>query len=132
MILVFDIKCTMSQPNRIGRIKLDVTFVRQCCHEWVCNLRSVFVINLFPFLILIDAGGQLPNCCKWRKMEMGEIVPGSIRLQLLKLDQKISGTIYRHILAANQAQHLEGVGCSTYALLDADYHQMATWLWAQF
>ena len=30
---------------------------------------------------------------------------------MLKLDKQISGTIYRHILAANKAQHLKGAGC---------------------
>ena len=33
------------------------------------------------------------------------------RLLLLKLDKQIDGTIYRPILAANKACHMEGVGC---------------------
>ena len=31
------------------------------------------------------------------------------RLLLLKLDKQIGGTIYRHILAANEACHMDGV-----------------------
>ena len=33
------------------------------------------------------------------------------RLLLLKLDKQIGGTIYRPTLAANEACHMEGVGC---------------------
>ena len=33
------------------------------------------------------------------------------RLLLLKLDNQIGGTIYRPTLAANEACHMEGVGC---------------------
>ena len=32
------------------------------------------------------------------------------RLLLLKLDKQIGGTIYRPILAANEACHMEGMG----------------------
>ena len=63
---------------------------------------------------------------------------------MLKLDKQISGTIYRPILAANEACHMEGVGAKLegvgaklegvgynkhawYGSLDADFHhQMAT------
>ena len=40
-------------------------------------------------------------------------VPGNLfhRLLLLKLDKQIGGTIYQPILAANEACHMEGVGC---------------------
>ena len=41
---------------------------------------------------------------------------------MLKLDEQISGTIYQLFLAANKAYSLEGVGCSAYASLDADFH----------
>ena len=54
------------------------------------------------------------------------------RLLLLKLDKQIGDTInqpYQPILAANEAYQLEGwggmlegVGYSTHALLDADFH----------
>ena len=55
------------------------------------------------------------------------------RRVLLKLDKQIGGTIYRPILAANEAYHLEGVEYSIHATLDADFHhQMATWLYVQF
>ena len=33
------------------------------------------------------------------------------RLLLLKLDKQIDCTIYPPILAANEARHMEGVGC---------------------
>ena len=39
------------------------------------------------------------------------------RLLLLKLDKQISGTIYWPIIAVNEAQRLEGVGCSTQVCL---------------
>ena len=44
------------------------------------------------------------------------------RLMLLKLEKQIGGTTYRSFLAANEAQGLEGVECSTYALLGAEFH----------
>ena len=54
------------------------------------------------------------------------------RLLLLKLDKQIGGTIYRPILAANEACHVEGVGAKLegvgtvnmpwHASLDAELH----------
>ena len=97
-----------SRSGVMSMICLCKWYIRPCL--WYQN--SAKLLNLHWHFF---AMGQMPNIGL-------ELYLYHHRLLLLKLDKQISGTIYRPFIAANKANGLEGVGCGTYASLDADFH----------
>ena len=68
---------------------------------------------LYLYILCYQLGGMASTKIKQSPVFicLSNTINQKHRLQLLKLDKQISGTIYWPNLAANEAQHLEGVGC---------------------
>ena len=54
--------------------------------------------------VLFGLAGEREISIRWISHRLWQLL-------LLKLDKQIGGTIYQHILGANEACHMEGVGC---------------------